>query len=62
MLNAVCTFIAILAGGGIYFIGMIGVRGITAEDIKRMPIGGKIHSFLSRYALIRKLLVNSCQL
>jgi stage V sporulation protein B len=37
-LNLITTSFCIMLGGLIYFLGMIRIKGITAEDLKRLPI------------------------
>jgi stage V sporulation protein B len=37
-LNLISTTISILLGGLIYFFGMIKIKGITGEDLKRLPV------------------------
>lgn len=50
IMNLVCAGLAIMAGVGIYYLLMIIAGGITSEDIKRMPMGGKIHRLTVKLA------------
>lgn len=56
LLNLVAACTAIAFGGAIYFVGMIMVRGITAEDIKRLPLGGKINRVLGKISILKKFI------
>lgn len=37
-LNLIAASVSMLLGGLVYFLGMIRIKGITAEDLKRLPI------------------------
>ena len=50
LLNLVSLMIAILVGFIIFFISMIYIKGITPEDIKRLPMGNKINNYINRYS------------
>lgn len=55
--NLVCSGTAIVAGMIVYYLLMIIARGITAEDIKNLPKGGRILEYTIRIPIMRKYLV-----
>lgn len=55
--NLVCSGIAIAAGMIIYYLLMIIAKGITAEDIKNLPKGGRLLEYTVRIPFMRKYLI-----
>ncbi len=54
--SLICGGIAIAAGGVVYLMLKIVARGITAEDIKSLPMGGKILSVTNRFPVMERFL------
>ena len=50
--NTLCTIVAIIIGVGIYGLAMIGIGGITKEDLNFLPMGKKMVTILRRYRLL----------
>lgn len=50
--------VAIATGVFVYFVVMLSIKGITSRDIQRVPGGGRIYRYLSRYPLMKRLLGN----
>lgn len=55
--NLICTAIAIVSGMVIYYLLMIIAKGITAEDVKNLPKGGRIFEYTVRIPFMRKYLI-----
>ena len=49
VLNVVCAFAAAAAGCLIYYLLMIVAGGITADDIRKLPLGERILSFTVKF-------------
>ena len=57
--SLICGSIAIAAGGAIYYLLMIIAKGITAEDIKSLPMGNRIIAYTVKIPLVKKYLTAS---
>ena len=57
ILNAVCCFAAVAAGCLIYYMLMIVAGGITANDIRNLPMGGKILAVTAKFPYIDRFLM-----
>ena len=57
VLNAVCAFAAIAAGGLIYYLLMIIAGGITADDIRRLPMGERILAYTAKFPYMDRYLI-----
>lgn len=51
--NKISAIIAIAVGGIIYGIVLLGIGGVTEEEILAMPKGKKILSKLKKFKLVR---------
>ena len=49
----ISTLVAIAIGGLVYIFGILGLGGITQEEILAMPKGNKLLAKLKKYRLIR---------
>lgn len=56
VLNAICTIMAIFIGAVVYCLVSILIKGITAHDLARIPLGKKLNAFLCRYDVFRRIL------
>ncbi len=54
--SVICGGIAIAAGGVVYYLLMIIARGITADDIKSLPMGSRILAFTIKLPYVQKFL------
>lgn len=54
--NLLCGSIAIAAGGVIYYLLMIIAKGITADDIKSLPMGNRILAYTAKVPYMDKYL------
>jgi len=54
--NVICGGLAILAGCLIYYLLMIIARGITADDIRSLPMGERILAATRKVVFVRKYL------
>ncbi len=54
--SVICGGLAILAGCFIYYLLMIVARGITADDIKSLPMGNKILAATKKISFVEKYL------
>lgn len=54
--NLVCSCIAIFAGVLIYYLLMIVAKGLTADDIRSFPMGGRILSYTARVPIAGRYL------
>ncbi len=51
--NDIAVFIAAGFGAGVYFCVMILIRGVTKNDIKRLPMGTKIYRIANKVPFLR---------
>ena len=51
--NALATLISILIGGVVYGLVLLGIGGITKEELMSMPKGEKIYSILRKFKLMK---------
>ena len=52
--NDIAVLLTIPVGAAIYFIMMIKVGGVKSQDIKKLPMGGRLNAILYRLPLLRK--------
>jgi len=57
VLNAVCCFAAVAAGCLIYYMLMIVAGGITADDIRNLPMGEKILAVTAKFPYVDRFLM-----
>jgi stage V sporulation protein B len=55
--SLICGGIAIAAGCAVYFLLMIIAKGITAKDIKGLPMGGRILAYTMKIPFVGKHLM-----
>ena len=55
--SLLCGSIAIATGGAVYYLLMIIAKGITAEDIKSLPMGGRILAYTVKVPYMKKYLI-----
>ena len=51
--NTLSTLISIMIGGLVYVIVLLGIGGITKEELMSMPKGEKIYSILRKFKLMK---------
>ena len=54
--NLICGSLAIAAGGLVYYLLMIVAKGLTADDIRSFPMGGRILSYTARVPIAGRYL------
>lgn len=54
--SLICGGAAIAAGGAIYYLLMIIAKGITAEDIRSLPMGNRILEYTGKVPFMKKYL------
>ncbi|NLK87423.1 MAG: polysaccharide biosynthesis protein [Clostridiaceae bacterium] len=54
--NLICSCFAIAAGMLVYYLLMIMAKGLTADDIRSFPMGGRILDFTARVPIVDRYL------